>query len=164
MYLNGDPYAQPYFTIRGTVELRQYHDPLRWIPDPNGIASEEILTREPKVADLIQFNLWRQDGLPDMYLEHSFWYYKKYRNWFVDRSSKKERAEYWLQFSKNILLHEGGDPIPNMASVEELPKLEEWLRAREPFLKARFHETMQRHNVEYITEEEMKREGYIPHS
>lgn len=163
MYLNSDPCAQPYFTIRGCTKYRLCHDPLSWIPDPHGPSSEEILRCEPKLTELIQFNLWRQDGLPDMYVAHTMWYYKKFRNWFGDRASKQERAaEYWLQFSKNTLLHEGGNPIPNMDSVNDLSALEAWLKEREPFLRSRFHQTMQKYGVEYITEEEMQREGCEP--
>lgn len=162
MYLNSDPHAQPYFIIRGFTELRLCHDPLSWVSDPDGVSSEEILSREPKVADLIPFDLWTQKGLPDNYVEHSMWYYKAFRNWFVNCIPKKERTEYWLHFSRNTLLHEGGKPIPDMTSVKDLPLLEAWLQERIPFLQSRFHETMRKHGVEYITEKEMRNEGYEP--
>jgi hypothetical protein len=162
MHLNNDPYALPLFIIRGRTEYRLCHDPLSWVPDPHGVSSEEILSLEPKIADLIHFDLWRQDGLPDMYIEHTMWYYKTFRNWSRDRASKKERAEHWLRFSRNTLLYEGGEPIPDMASANELPLLEAWLKAREPFLQSRFHSIIQKHGVEYITEEEMRKQGYEP--
>lgn len=161
-YLNSDPYALPIFIIRGWTEYRLCHNPFSWVSDPHGVLSEEILSREPKVADLIPFDLWRQDGLPDMYIEHSMWYYKTFRNWFRDRSPKEDRAEHWLRFSRNTLLNEGGEPIPNMTRVEDLPLLEVWLKERIPFLQSRFHETMQKHGVEYITEAEMRKQGYEP--
>lgn len=162
MHLNNDPFALPYFHICGYTEYRLCHDPFSWVSDPHGVSSEEILSREPKIADLIQFRLWRQDGLPDMYVQITMWHYKKFRGWYGNRPSKQERAEYWLEFSRNTLLCEGGEPIPNMASVNDLPLLEAWLKEREPFLKSRFHETMKKHGIEYITEAEMRNEGYEP--
>ena len=45
---------------------------------------------------------------------------------------------------------QNNENLPEIPTEKELPTLVDWLRKREPTLKAKFEEAMKRHGVEYM--------------
>ena len=142
----------PRFCIKGQTVYRQLLGVDQWIYDFNALTSTEILQREGRVIDLIPFDSWTQAGLPLRYPACCILAYSRYRKWAIPvTASDAETNKYWLLFCKWTLL----DESTSLDNITNVDKLEAWLESRKSFLQQQFHETMKRHKIEYISDQEI---------
>ncbi len=158
MYLMSDPAAQPYFSINGQKWRLADSPSFAWTPEHEKGNHEEVILRRPEFAELLQFNLWRQDGLPDDYMERNRSYYCWYaglsKPWGVKRLSYVERMVYWNRFRERTLLTCEKER-PTITNLKDIDLIDKWLEGRKEMLQSKFYDTMKRFGVEYITEKEM---------
>lgn len=151
---------RPYFVIDDKTFVRKKGG-TRWYPHTIGDSYSLILTRAPMLSELLTFDFWGQDGLRVNYSEWLSYLYKSYRDWqepeFGQTSvtTSQARQNYRNQFRKVVLLA-SGEKIPFIKGKDDLNQLHIWLEARKPFLQKCFHQIMQKFEIEYITEEEMR--------
>lgn len=128
-----DNHSQFYTTLE--VKTRK-NGKGRWCKPFNQHRST-ISQQQPELAELVRFDGWTQEGLFPSYLEAGISFYQSYT----------DEARY---FRRLTLLEESED-IPTF-DTGDTSELTNWLEARKPLIKERFHSTMSKFNVEYIKE------------
>jgi len=161
VYLKGN--SQPYFSITAFTWCKSSKGG-RWREDSGGCLHELIVKKKKSLAPLIQFHLAGQDGLPILYLENGYYWYKENLEIFKSyvQLSEDEEIPEVSKIELPVVLSETGKeldlPEKEQEKIREKFRKQficQWLKTREDRLREEFNEVMKIFGVEYITEEEI---------
>lgn len=104
--------------------------------------------KAPQLLELFQSDGWALSGLPVDYHANALYFYKRFRGWYTiaRKPIQSGKYPYWLLFCDLTLL--GDEALPTIDSEKELYVLSQWLKKREPKLRAKFNEVMWRYEIE----------------
>ena len=162
----------PCFFLDVSLDCRK-DEIFEWQRDWFGSLHDIILDRKPGLKDLIPFHGWSQNGLPLNYLQNTVRHYLRHKGCVEiigGASYKVPEDESWTCFCRNTLLEDEEDISFLKAKDEPLLRdwynqngtfdrsklpLLQWLEGRKSLLQSKFHETMKRFDIEYITQGEI---------
>lgn len=107
----------------------------------------------PHLLELLQFDGWDSSGIPVDYHANAMYFYKRFRGWFTvaGKPIQSEKHPHWQLFCAITLfgsLSDDNEVLPTMDNEKELYVLSQWLKKREPRLRAKFNETMRKHEID----------------
>lgn len=107
-----------------------------------------VTDKAPHLLELLQFDGWAATGLPVDYHANALYFYKRFRGWYTiaGKSIQSGKHPHWLLFCDLTLL--GDEALPTIDSEKELYVLSQWLKKREPKLRAKFNDAMRKHEIE----------------
>lgn len=146
---------RPFFVIKGETERkRNGENKTDWAGNSNGCNHNLICDLDPKLAELVQFHLWEQDGLPFHYIKNTVALYRYFRKWTNSIHCDEDIQIAWDIICHNTMLKKE-EKLPFIETIDQLYLLEEWLEERKPLLQKSFMETMEKWGIEYISDNEI---------
>lgn len=143
----------PCFQVKTYIATRKKGQNIDWQYVECG-AYDFVDDNAPHLLELLQFDGWSSSsGLPVDYHANALYFYKRFREWFTiaGKPIKSQKHPHWVLFCDITLfgsLSDKDEVLPAIASEKELYVLSQWLKKREPKLRAKFNEVMRKHGID----------------
>lgn len=139
----------PCFQIKAYEGSRKKGQKVDWLYTDLNVC-DFVEDKAPQLLELLQFDGWAVSGLPVDYHANALYFYKRFRGWYsiAGKPIQSGKHPHWLLFCDITLL--GDETLPTIDSEKELYVLSQWLKKREPKLRAKFNEVMRKHEIDGI--------------
>jgi hypothetical protein len=141
----------PCFQIKAYIATRKKGQTVDW-KYVECDAYDFVDDKASHLLELLQFDGWLSSGIPVDYHANALYFYKRFREWFriAGKTLKSQKHPHWVLFCDITLfgsLSDSNEVLPTIDSEKELYVLSQWLKEREPKLRAKFNAMMRKHEI-----------------